>query len=615
MIKINKIVLITILILMKFKMVTSNKYCSLQSVTGQSRYFMCGRHEYCCTFGCCVHLAFQFYQLWYYWLLLIFMFMVCSGGSWWYRFCRQSDSSGSIRNQINNGSDTGSYYGANHHLLHSTPTRSSNSGNNGRHSNVAANDYERRVTLVRNNGVHSYYYRNGRNSNYYDTASVRYHNGVTGDRTLRRYQQQQQQHAHQTNFLPRLELCPYYQLYGPPPSYESVVQLSSDNLSTSCTLAEPITTIAPITNDEQQSNCIGSTLVTPPPPTSTLSSSSSPRIIQPIVTVNLSNALSTSIEVRPICTASTNLPLGEPLQQSQTSHNKNLNHVEVIQQQQQQQQQPIQHSIENHIMTDENSQEHNNKNQLATIESNNDILQSDNIILDDQKQIYENACTATTTTTTTIVPLPYRTNFIMRNEKNSIPSVCSSISTLTTIPNKYCNSNEQQQIQQQQQQQHQSALIQQHQQPTTSTILKDFDNTQCTCSMGSSTTMSLVSPSTTNTNKSNKFLKSSKFNRKYYKKNSNNSNNSISNNSNNLNNCTISRGTNCSRISPDESTINTQNNLNNVDRSVIVDNNCLVSNPNNDNNMMIQTTQTTQDTIVTSLPMAVAIAKTPSKKH
>lgn len=33
--------------------------------------------------------------------------------------------------------------------------------------------------------------------------------------------------------------CPYYQLYGPPPSYDSVIQLTSEGVTTSCCLVEP----------------------------------------------------------------------------------------------------------------------------------------------------------------------------------------------------------------------------------------------------------------------------------------------------------------------------------------------------------------------------------------
>ncbi|XP_065336859.1 uncharacterized protein LOC135937625 [Cloeon dipterum] len=60
------------------------KYCAYE-VNGDTRFYTCPRTEYCCNFGCCVSPAFQFYQLWYYWLLVIFMFLLCSGGGWWYR--------------------------------------------------------------------------------------------------------------------------------------------------------------------------------------------------------------------------------------------------------------------------------------------------------------------------------------------------------------------------------------------------------------------------------------------------------------------------------------------------------------------------------------------------
>lgn len=47
--------------------VNGNKYCAFEQ-DGEAKYYVCQmRNEYCCRLGCCVNLAFQFYQMWYYW--------------------------------------------------------------------------------------------------------------------------------------------------------------------------------------------------------------------------------------------------------------------------------------------------------------------------------------------------------------------------------------------------------------------------------------------------------------------------------------------------------------------------------------------------------------------
>nr|XP_018913171.1 PREDICTED: uncharacterized protein DDB_G0271670-like [Bemisia tabaci] len=53
---------------------------------GEKKFYICTKNEYCCSFGCCLSPSFQFYQLWYYWLMVILMFLLCSGGGWWYRY-------------------------------------------------------------------------------------------------------------------------------------------------------------------------------------------------------------------------------------------------------------------------------------------------------------------------------------------------------------------------------------------------------------------------------------------------------------------------------------------------------------------------------------------------
>lgn len=137
-------------------------------------------NQYCCSFGCCITLSFQLYQLWYYWyvhkknqvqsddiekkkkkfisrLLIVFMFMICSGGGWWYRFCRQPS---------NTENPTGTI----------------------------------RTTNQQQNTQFLQSYRNP---------------SVT----------QQPPPNYTQSMQINLKQSPYYQLYGPPPSYDTVVQI------------------------------------------------------------------------------------------------------------------------------------------------------------------------------------------------------------------------------------------------------------------------------------------------------------------------------------------------------------------------------------------------------
>jgi len=68
---------------------SESRQCSM-TVEGKSQPYYCRGSEYCCNFGCCLPPSFQFYQLWYYWLMVIFMFLVCSGGQWWYKYWVQA---------------------------------------------------------------------------------------------------------------------------------------------------------------------------------------------------------------------------------------------------------------------------------------------------------------------------------------------------------------------------------------------------------------------------------------------------------------------------------------------------------------------------------------------
>lgn len=203
--------LFTLIIVINICSANGSKYCSYE-VNGEPKYFVCARNEDCCNFGCCVHLAFQFYQLWYYWLLLIFMFMICSGGSWWYKFCRQNESSA-------------------YPSLPQAYERSTRQGM----SEIRRTRGIDRVTL----DTSSYYLQRMWKAsnmapppNYYTASVVRYHS--TSELETRRQQQHQQQ----------LQDCPYYQLYGPPPSYESVINIPNAGYG------QPICMLLPSTSDQ-----------------------------------------------------------------------------------------------------------------------------------------------------------------------------------------------------------------------------------------------------------------------------------------------------------------------------------------------------------------------------
>lgn len=53
---------------------------------GRERTVYCSAYEYCCRSGCCRATVFKFYQFWYFWLSVILIMLLCSGGSWWYRY-------------------------------------------------------------------------------------------------------------------------------------------------------------------------------------------------------------------------------------------------------------------------------------------------------------------------------------------------------------------------------------------------------------------------------------------------------------------------------------------------------------------------------------------------
>ncbi|XP_011875202.1 PREDICTED: uncharacterized protein LOC105566087 [Vollenhovia emeryi] len=164
------------------------KYCA-SDMPGEIKYYECSRTEYCCAFGCCVSPGFNFHQLWYYWILVIIMFLLCSGGGWWYRYWLQ-----------------GRYRAA----ASAIPTRSSNSRSQNSLRNAPCQAQQARITYnsARNTVLLHRMWKGPQRS----TAAPAYNSNAT---TSTHYQNM--------NVVLNDANCPYYQLYGPPPSYETVI--------------------------------------------------------------------------------------------------------------------------------------------------------------------------------------------------------------------------------------------------------------------------------------------------------------------------------------------------------------------------------------------------------
>ncbi|KOC68756.1 hypothetical protein WH47_06548, partial [Habropoda laboriosa] len=165
------------------------KYCASE-IPGEIKYYECSRTEYCCGVGCCVSPGLHFHHLW---ILVIIMFLVCSGGGWWYRYWLQ-----------------GRYRAA----ASAIPTRASSSRSQsslrgptcqGQRARITYNSARNTVLLHRpqRNGALPGYNGNATTSTHYQNMSV-----VLNDAN-----------------------CPYYQLYGPPPSYETVIAQTRGKIS------------------------------------------------------------------------------------------------------------------------------------------------------------------------------------------------------------------------------------------------------------------------------------------------------------------------------------------------------------------------------------------------
>lgn len=160
------------------------------------------------------------------------MFMLCSGGGWWYRFCRQPSVT--------------TYTMANTSSQHATERqfqrRATQEPNHRRqrlvqamqHSRVLTNDPTMNVVWKSKSDL---YERLNRRLNVSIFFSVPI--DVTNSQPPPNYYSSSNTYYHANNSQPALNYhpsvqqlqCPYYQLYGPPPSYESVVHISNSRSS------------------------------------------------------------------------------------------------------------------------------------------------------------------------------------------------------------------------------------------------------------------------------------------------------------------------------------------------------------------------------------------------
>ncbi|XP_046743385.1 uncharacterized protein LOC124409660 isoform X1 [Diprion similis] len=179
------------------------KYCAFE-IHGEPKYYVCPRTEYCCNFGCCVSPGFQIYHLWYYWLLVIIMFLVCSGGGWWYRYWLQ-----------------GRYRPSTSTLPLRTP--SSRAQNAPRGPTCRAQQARVTYNPARNTVLlHRMWKGPQRN------ATPPAYNGAAASSAQ----------FQNTNVVLNENNCPYYELYGPPPSYETVIAQTRGKVTSPSTAME-----------------------------------------------------------------------------------------------------------------------------------------------------------------------------------------------------------------------------------------------------------------------------------------------------------------------------------------------------------------------------------------
>lgn len=203
-------------VLFKLLNIVDAKFCAFE-LNGEPKYYACPRNEYCCNFGCCVTPSFQFYQLWYYWLLVIFMFLLCSGGGWWYRYWLQS------RYRTGPGSSLPITPPS---LPQGRPTAGTQArrASRPRMAHVSYNPARDTVVLHRVwKGPQNAVQRNCPPPSYSSaqadaSSNTSPQHGGSSHPPM--------SHPTATSLFPQssaAQECPYYQLYGPPPSYDSVM--------------------------------------------------------------------------------------------------------------------------------------------------------------------------------------------------------------------------------------------------------------------------------------------------------------------------------------------------------------------------------------------------------
>ncbi|CAM1321930.1 Uncharacterised protein g7936 [Pycnogonum litorale] len=72
-----------------FELLDANKVCGTRcrytSIygSGTEHTFRCGAFEVCCGDSCCRTRLINFYQIWYFWVLMALLFLLCGGGGFW----------------------------------------------------------------------------------------------------------------------------------------------------------------------------------------------------------------------------------------------------------------------------------------------------------------------------------------------------------------------------------------------------------------------------------------------------------------------------------------------------------------------------------------------------
>ncbi|XP_014239312.1 vesicular, overexpressed in cancer, prosurvival protein 1-like [Cimex lectularius] len=220
----SSIALIFFLLLVNNFFHVNAKYCKFEH-EGTFKYYMCPRNEYCCSAGCCISPTFQFYQLWYYWLMVIFMFVVCSGGQWWYRYWMNERYVTELRTAMPHH---------HHHHHHHQQIRSHHIVNQPAQSNTPAPGSGSTRVAYHPQTQAVYLDTLWKPSTYGNGRVILPSNGPPPSysaSTQAPFSGPSSSISGNAGFPSQSDSPkpspPYSQIYGPPPSYESVVGLSS----------------------------------------------------------------------------------------------------------------------------------------------------------------------------------------------------------------------------------------------------------------------------------------------------------------------------------------------------------------------------------------------------